>query len=1447
MNEVEQFLQELWAQGIEVWPEQGQLLCHGPEATLTAPLLAQIKAQKPALLAALQRQQLAPLSIGQKGLWFLQQRAPESTAYHAALAFRIHSAVDTTALQSAWQLLVNRHAALRTTFPLRDGEPVQQIAGYQPVTLAVSDGSAWAPDEFYAQVKAAHERPFDLAHEIMRVTLFTRAADDHVLLLSAHHIAVDAWSLYVLLDELRLLYPAIVEGMPVQLPPITTTYTDYVAWQADLLRTEGDRLWNYWRGQLAGELPTLQLPTDYPRPRLQNFQGATHSFALPLLLTQQLKQLAQQEGVTLYMVLLAAFQVLLHRYTGQTDLWVGSPLAGRAQPEFANVVGYITTPAVMRAQLGGATGVFTLRDLLAQVRTTVLAALDHQNYPVPLLVERLHPERDPSRSPLYQADFVFQRPHRAQALLQQTQSGQRIDWGGLCLSSFDLPVRAGQNDLALELLETEDGLRGLFKYATSLFAPATIARMSGHFQTLLEGIVTNNFQAIGQPIAALPLLTAAERHQLLVEWNAPPLNHDEARCIHHCFEEQVARTPAAWAVICPENQRGEIQVASGEWRVANGANRVVAETLENRQPSIVNRLTYGELNVRANQLAHYLRSRGVGPGTLVALCVERSLEMIVGLLGVLKAGAAYVPLEPSWPAKRLALLCQQTTARVVVTQSHFAVRFPSNTPLLCLDSDWDVIAQQPDHNPAVALTPEHLVYVIFTSGSTGQPKGVAIAHKQLYNYLAAIQQRLALPIGATFATVSTLAADLGNTAIFPTLCNGGTLLVIGQEQALDAAALAACFQQQPLDCLKITPSHLQALLHTPHPERILPRQRLVLGGEALSWELVAQIHQLAPACRIFNHYGPTETTVGVLTYAVECAAAPLSTTHVPLGRPLSNVQAYILDVQQQLLPVGVPGELYIGGNQVGCGYWQQPGLTAERFIVNPFGAGRLYKTGDRCRQLPDGNIEYLGRADFQVKIRGFRIELGEIESVLAAHPSVGEAVVIAREDRSQGEKQLVAYVVPDRERGREGEKENGWVGIAAADLRSYLQQRLPEYMLPNAIVVLDDLPLTPNGKVDRNALPSPQGLNVNSAGRMPRTATEHTLAAIWCDILRLERVSIDDNFFALGGHSLLAVRLLAQIRRAFDCSLPLTTLFQAPTIAQFATMLQQPAAIPAVTPLVAIQPHGQRPPFFCVPGAGGNALIFQALARHLGAEQPFYGLQAVGLDGAAELLTSVEAMANTYLAAIQRQQPHGPYSLGGYSFGGQVAFAMAQQLQQQGETVALLVLFDSYAPGRLRDRDNRDDPVHELAEIGRHWGLWQDQTPESLSAQLRRLSPQAQLTYWAECLQNAGLLNTAADLTHVQPLIDVFRINRRIRYSPTAPLKTPFVLLRASQRPPGEPILQSEATLGWQAWSQSPVTVIETPGDHFQILAEPHVQQAAAHLRTCLDRVNLGDKKKKLG
>jgi len=1073
-----------------------------------APTLAELgelieanRSQTPSLLppaiVPVSREGEIPLSFAQQRLWFIEQLEEARGIYNIPLALRLMGKLDRVALDRAIQEVLQRHQVLRTTFERVNGSPVQVIGSTWTGNLSVVDLRGLAEQEQAAEVRRLGKeealRSFDLVKSpLLRVTLLQLGEESHVLLVTMHHIVSDGWSIGIFLQEFSRLYTAFSRGEASPLSPLSIQYADFTDWQRQWLSGEVlERQLNYWQQQLQGIPPLLELPTDRPRPPVQTFQGRSESFELNAELTQELKTLTQKAEVTLFMALLGAFVVLLYRYSGQEDIVVGSPIANRNRIETESLIGFFVNTLVLRTNLVGEP---TFQELLEQVRQVALDAYGHQDVPFEQVVEALQPERSLSHSPLFQVMFVLQNTPQEKLALPD-----------LNLIPLEIENTVAKFDLTLLMEETEQGLKGVWQYNTDLFDAATIGRMSGHFQTLLEGIVTNPQQRVSE----LSLLTEAERHQLLVEWNDTQAEFPQDKCIHQLFEEQVEQTPDAVAVVFEDQQ-----------------------------------LTYKELNGRANQLAHYLQKLGVEPEVLVGICVERSPLMIVGILGILKAGGAYIPLDPSYPQERLIFMFEDSATPVLLTQGQLVEKLSIHqVRVVDLDKDWRSIAEQSQENLRNDINSDNLAYIIYTSGTTGKPKGICCKHIGVVNLLTDFQERKSLSVGDRCSLWTVISFDVSVYEIFSSLLSGGSLFIVPERVRLDAKSHAEWLKANQISSIYIPPFMLNEMADWLEQEsEKVSWRRLLVGVEPIPEQLLVRIGDKIPNLQVINGYGPSETTICTALYSVNTEI--VSNRNTPIGIPVQNTVAYILNTHLQPVPIGVPGELHIGGAGLAGGYLNRPELTAEKFIPNPFSdepGARLYKTGDLGRYLPDGNIEFIGRIDNQVKIRGFRIELGEIETVLGQHPVVRESVVIARED-IPGDKRLVAYIIPTEQT------------VDTSEIRRFLKRKLPDYMMPTAFIMLEAMPLTPNGKIDRHALPLPDSScrSLDTCFVPPRTPTEEVLVAIWADILGLEQVSVQDNFFEIGGHSLLTTQLLFKISELFHCELSLRSLLEKPTIEKIA-------------------------------------------------------------------------------------------------------------------------------------------------------------------------------------------------------------------------------------------------------------------------------------------------------
>jgi amino acid adenylation domain-containing protein len=1066
-----------------------------------------------------------PLSYAQQRLWFLDQLEPNSSFYNVPLALHLAGDLQADILEKSLQKIIQRHEALRTNFATIEGNPVQVIKPESNWQLTLVNGKDSPKYREYQEIKKWLEihshQPFDLANDsLIRATLLKLSDTEYFLLICLHHIVSDGWSMGVFIEELTTLYNAYTKGLEPLLPELPIQYADFAIWQREYLQGEiRQNQLNYWQKQLAAAPALLHLPTDRPRPPEQRFEGDRINGILSPELSQGLNRLSREQGVTLFMTLLTAFKVLLYRYTGQTDILVGTPIANRTRSELNGLIGFFVNTLVLRTDLAGNPS-FT--ELLKQVRETATDAYDHQDLPFEMLVEAIQPERNMSYTPLFQVMFGL-----------DNEVLNEMDLEGIKATPQPLEFKKAKFDLSLFIQVKEAGLTAIWEYNTDLFNQSTIEQLSGHFVNLLTGIIANPEQVISQ----LPLLTESESNQLLFTWNQTEIDYKNDLCLHQLFEQQVKQNPQAIAV-----------------------------KLENEF------FTYQELNNRANQLAHYLQSLGVKSDSLVGIFVERSLDMIIGILGILKAGGAYVPLDINYPQERITYLIEDTQLSIVLTQSKFIEQLPKFIPnTICLDQDWSIIAKQSTVSPLVEVDQHNLAYIIYTSGSTGQPKGVMIEHRSVVNYILTTILEYGITSEDQILQFSSICFDASVQEIFVSLLSGATLVLRTEEMLRSSEDFWQCCQKWQLTVLGIPTAYWHQLASelTPDTLPILSKIKLiVIGGEAIQpakvqqWQTVTG--QYSPLPRLLNGYGPTEATIA----ATLSEFTSPTITNIPIGRPISNTQVYILDACLQPVPVGVAGELHIGGMGLARGYLNRPELTQEKFIPNPFEKdevipptplnkggnepSKLYKTGDLCRYLPDGKIEYLGRIDNQVKIRGFRIELGEIETVLSQHNAVKTAVVIAQEDETN-QKRLVAYIIPQKEIISAPKEENS---LNVTELRQFLKAKLPEYMIPSAFVILESLPLTPNGKIDHPALPAPE-FQSQEQYIAPRNPIEEILSSIWAKVLKVAQVGIHDNFFELGGHSLLATQLISRIREAFQVEMPLRELFVAPTIAELSQEIKR--------------------------------------------------------------------------------------------------------------------------------------------------------------------------------------------------------------------------------------------------------------------------------------------------
>jgi amino acid adenylation domain-containing protein len=1301
-------------------------------------------------------------SFAQESLWFLDQMVPGNPTYNISDALKLSGPLDVPALERAINRLVARHENLRTRFENVDGQPVPVIVPEWTIPLPVVDIHGENPNE---QLESARKlgadeaiRPFNLqTGPLMRLLLARLAPENHILIIVTHHIISDGWSIAVFFEELSALYTSLVRGETPALPPLPVQFADYALWQRRFL--QGDRLeahLGYWRETLKDVTP-LQFPLDRPRAATRSFRGARLPVKFSPDFTAQLQSFSHAEEATLFMLLLSALQATLSRYTAQTDITLGTAIANRHQPELDGLIGFFVNTLVLRTDLGGDP---TFRELLQRVRETTLGAYAHQAVPFERIVQALAPRRAANRNPLFDAMLFLQNvppPH--------------LNIPNIRADFLELEQRTSEFDFVFDLTETPNGLQGFCEYDTDLFDAATMRRLIGHFQTLLAHAVSHP----DAPVSALPLLTVPERTQLLVDWNQTARPYPDPRLtIPDLFEQQAARTPDQTAA----RMGGE-------------------------------QLTYAALNARANQVAHQLLAQGVQTESIVGVCLERSLEMLAAVLGILKAGAAYLPLDPAYPLDRLQFMLADSGAGWLVTNPKQREKFNSFSGKI-VDITDSALAQNPTSNPARGISGENACYIVYTSGSTGRPKGVTGLHRAALNRFQWMWETYPFTPGEVCAQKTALSFVDSVWEMFGPLLAGIPLVVIPDAQLKDTRAFVDVLARERLSRLVLVPSLLRLMLETfPDLDARLPDLRLwVSSGEALPQDLADEFARRLPGRILLNLYGSSEVAADSTFHEIRRPGTPAR-----IGRPIANTQVYLLDAHRQPVPLSVTGEIYIGGMGLSRGYWQRPDLTAERFLPNPFSDqpdSRLYKTGDLGRYWPDGSIEYIGRVDFQVKIRGFRVELGEVQNVISQHPAVKQALVVTRES-AEGPR-LVAYTVA-----------SSGADMSQLELRKFAESRLPEYMVPSAWVSLEAFPLTPSGKIDQRALPAP-GANIETGKTYvaPRNEMELRLVKLWEHLLETSPVGVEDNFFEIGGHSLLVVRLMTQLEKELGKPLSLALIFHAPTIALMANALRDQGWKPAWSSLVPIRPQGSLSPLFCV-HADGGAFFYARFADYLSPEQPFYGLQARGLDGTEPPFTSVEAMAAHYLAEMRTIQPRGPYIISGFSMGGVVIYEMARQSMAAGDPPPLVVFLDAPSPDYFEEQDTRlTSKLVNLTRLDIKESLKRIQ--HRIGQRYRKISDQLLSTLY---MKNGWTLPPALRIHRVREMNHLIADKYEVR-----PYAGPITVLRASQQIRR---IKPDNTLGWGGHVIGKISDYEIPGDHETIFHEPNVRVMAETLQNCID------------
>jgi amino acid adenylation domain-containing protein len=1334
-----------------------------------------------------------PLSPSQQRLWFMEQLNAGVPVYNEAEAVRLTGELNVDALVTALNLIVARHELLRSTIAVIDGVPHAMVHDDWPLHFEKIDLSALpaAQRELETQ-RLLTEKPralYNLESEPgIRVALVRLSNREHVLILMMHHIICDWSSEGIIWRELSALYCSLTGGQPAALPPLAITHGDYAAWQHRRI-ADGDFAadLDFWDEKLRDAPPLLEVPADRVRPSVMSYRGDRLRWRLDGAMTEKLRRTSQQEKVSLFTIFAAALNTLLYRYTGRDDILLGIPLADRDQQELQSVIGFLLHTHVLRTKVAGS---MSFRELLGSVQKNALELYAHRGAPFDQIVRRLGQERSLGYNPLFQLMLNWR---------DRDQQLSFIGMDGLAVDSLMAHSNTAKFDLLLFATDEGEEIWLEMEYSADLFDEDRIARMLGHYQRVLESAIADPAQTVND----LEILPAAERRQVLSEWNDTAAPYHSDTFVQRLIEEQAARTPAATALVFEDTP-----------------------------------LSYIELNAEANRLAHYLRTLGVKPDVRVALCAERSFEMVIALLAILKAGGAYVPLDPTYPAERLRFMIEDAEPVVLLTQTHLMHLFSAlygELPVIDLayrDLWFDMPASDPDPRD-IGLTPQHLAYVIYTSGSTGKPKGVMVQHQGLCNRLDWMQTAYRMNAADAVLQKTPFGFDVSVWEFFWPLMMGAKLVVARPEGHKDPAYLVEAIRKNGITTVHFVPSMLQAFLDYPDSATCTTLLRVVCSGEALPAALARRFVEQLPHAALHNLYGPTEATVDVTAWTCPQKHLP---ENIPIGRPIANTRIYILDANQRPIPVGVPGELYIAGVQVARGYLNRPELTAEKFLADPFTTGpdaRMYRTGDLCRWMNDGNIEYLGRNDFQVKIRGFRIELGEVENALLRQADVRQCVVTAQ--GSDAEKRLVAYIVPT-DAGKTPSVE---------DLRATLQHRLPSYMVPSVFAFIDEIPLTSNGKADIKKLMQSE---VKTAQRetpseAPCDEIETELVELWERVLNVRPIGVHDDFFALGGHSLIGVRLLANIKKTYQCDLELATLFEARTVRQLAALIRNahphPARAAAASPaaqklqrawssLVAVQPNGSKPPLFCVHAASGDVLFYEQLGRALAPDQPLYAFQSPLVAQPDRTDITIEDMAALYIREMRAFYPSGPYLLCAASFGGYILYEMARQLEKQGVEPGMVLILDLPVPGS-------GEHLGTKAKLKEFFGKMRQDGWRYLRKKAREKA-----AYYREKFLKSAVYPVLlrGHLAAKWPLPNALRYHyhskahRRVLAGYTfKPFPGKVTLVRALDR--GAEVLghREDPTLGWGSLALGGVEIIEVPTQHFGMLSDPYTKTFAGQLR----------------
>ncbi len=1334
-----------------------------------------------------------PLTYAQKGMWFLYRMNPSMYAFNLTIALKVFSELDMVILKDAIQDLLERHPILKVRIASKDEEPFHNLNESASIDIPEINATAKSESDLKQTVVNSARKPFDLEQgPLIRVEVF-RQNEGSVLLIVIHHIIFDGLSTGILLDELTQLYSARMRGIPAILPKLEKSFADYVTKHLELFKSpKTEQHWHYWKQKLNGDLPNLDIPTDFQRPPERSYSGANHRFAIDRELTNQIYNFCRDEDCTINMFMIAVFQILLYRYSGQEDILVGSPIAGRNWPGFEKVIGHFISVVVLRGDFSGKPG---FRDFLKQIKQTIIEALQHQDYPFPKLVEKLKVTRDPSRTPIFQASLAFQSG--SLGLFKKYKKGDG-DSSQLNAEPFPISDQEGETDLTLEIFEQERSLHTLLKYNPDLFKPETIARMSGHFNMLLKSILDKPAQSVSK----LNILTDKERYDLLIGWQGKEANFPLDKNVSRLFEIQAESSPEKSAV-----------------------------EFENEK------LTYQELNDRANQLVHYLKESGVQKQSLVGVYLERSPELIIAILAILKTGCAYLPLDLSHPEERIRFILKDSATGFILTQKEFQPRldlagFTGKSLDLSNPDIWHQLA----FNPEKFYNPESLAYVIYTSGSTGKPKGVMIKHPGFINMIYDQITEFGIDPTDRCLQFASSSFDVSMFEIFLPLLKGATLVIASDEIVKDGLKLTHYLEEKQVTVVTLTASYLNVLDRHPLPTV----KTLVIGGEAPDREIVQYYSKKK---NYFNAYGPTEISVCASYY--KCESDIDTRQNIPIGKPIANTEMLILDDSLSPVPVGIIGEICIAGPGLAKGYLNRPDLTDAAFITHPFKPDeRIYKTGDQGRWLSDETIEFMGRKDQQVKIGGHRIEINEIEHVLQSLPEVQNAVVLDQKQPS-GRIQLVAFTI----------FKDGNSFLTSSDFKKALSKELPDYMIPSIFHTVNSFPTTTSGKIDRNAIRPEFKASKTVTFKRPQTETQVKLAGIWEKVLEIQEVGVQQNFFELGGNSLLAIQIVSRVSAEFKRELPVAALFQNQTIEEMAVFLRTENSTLSDSTFVIMQSQGKKPPIFCVHGAGGNVMCFKPLTRKLGKERKFVGIQSTSLP---VVNRTIESMTDTYLQEIRSIQAEGPYVISGWCMGGCVALEIARSLKRMNEEVTL-VLIDSFLmknrqiklwlswnrfinrfgrSGKEQNRLSEKQTMSYLPIISENfsWTLFQDfidglsllnEKPFNFKYNKhKKLELSNRISLVVKELNKQGVFSIPVDEHSILREFREFEANicALLTYTPQF-YEGEIVLIRAAETYNQKGIWKSNDHGFSKITSQ--LKIIEVPGDHFSILNSPNVDSVA--------------------